>query len=156
LPATRIDADLLLRGEALLSLVGLAGCSAAVWASSLPLAAILLALAAAVSVRALHARASIIRGRALCWNGHWYWAADGAIAQGLPGQGQHLGVQTLAPVLAPETLHYARACFGVLLLGFSGPAGGYRLVVLLPLLDRETRRCLLLACRSSVVAPVRN
>ena len=159
MPEPRVDAKRLLYGEALLRSTLLVALAAALLLSSVPLAPVLLAVAAAASVRAGHRSVSAIRGRALCWNGEWYWDSE-PHGDGKPGAEQPCPEESREDCQDEceeerrnyraeplSTVEHARVCFGFLLLRVAGPDSRIQVMVCMPLLDRETRRGLLLACR---------
>jgi hypothetical protein len=122
------------RSDALLRLAGLLAVFAALAASRLPMSALVFMVAAAWSGAETVRLARRIRGRALhCAGDAWFWLDHGSPV----GAGSR------------ESLAFAAGsqCQAVVTLRLVGVRSPYRLVVLLPLLSRESRRRLLLALR---------
>jgi hypothetical protein len=135
-PASQIDARTLVRSDALLRLAGLFAAFPALAASRLPMSALVFMMAAAWSIAETVRLARRIRGRALhCTSDAWFWLDHGSPV----GSGSR------------ESLAFAAASqyWAVVTLRLVGVRNRnrYRLVVLLPLLSRESRRRLLLALR---------
>lgn len=136
IPASRIDARTLLLSDALLRLAGLLAVSLAVVASQLPLSALVLVTAAAGSAIGYRRLARRVGGRALHYaDGAWCWLHDTG-----PGADVCREPLVAAALLGGRT---------VVTLELEGVRERYRLVVLLPLLNRECRRRILLAVRYS-------